>query len=110
MAIIEKRDDMQTLRTMGASDSFIAQIFIGEGMLMATLSVVAGVAVGVTLTLLQQHLGLIRLDAASLAIDAYPVELRWGDVAATAAAYMLIATAVIRLTVRAMMGGKREQK
>ena len=110
MAIIEKRDDMQTLRTMGASDSFIAQIFIGEGMLMATLSVVAGVAVGVTLTLLQQHLGLIRLDAASLAIDAYPVELRWGDVAATAAAYMLIATAVVRLTVRAMMGGKREQK
>lgn len=107
MAMIEKRDDMQTLSTMGASDSLIAQIFIGEGMLMATLSAVAGVVVGVTLTLLQQHLGLIRLDAASLAIDAYPVELRWGDVVATVAVYMLIATAVVRLTVRAMMSGQR---
>lgn len=107
MAMIEKRDDMQTLRTMGATESMVEGIFISEGLLMATLSVVAGVVVGVALTLLQQHFGIIRLDAASLAIDAYPVELRWGDVVMTAATYMAIATLVVRLTVRAMMRGQK---
>ncbi|MBR6671608.1 MAG: FtsX-like permease family protein, partial [Alistipes sp.] len=107
MAMIEKRDDMQTLRTMGATEKVVEGIFISEGLLMATLSVVAGVVVGVALTLLQQHFGIIRLDAASLAIDAYPVELRWGDVVMTAATYMAIATLVVRLTVRAMMRGQR---
>ena len=103
MVMIEKRDDIATLRTMGATERLIGRIFTCEGLLMATLSGMAGIAIGVALTLLQQHAGVIRLDAASLSIDAYPVELRWGDVGAIAVVYALIAFGVIRLTVKAMM-------
>ena len=107
MAMIEKRDDVQTLRTMGANEQLISRIFIGEGLLMASISGTAGVAIGVALSLAQQHLGLIRLDAVSLAIDAYPVELRWGDVAISAAVYFAIALCVIRATVGAVMRRER---
>ena len=107
MAMIEKRDDVQTLRTMGANEQLISRIFIGEGLLMAAISGTAGVAIGVALSLMQQHLGLIRLDAVSLAIDAYPVELRWGDVAISAAVYFAIALCVIRATVGAVMRRER---
>ena len=107
MAMIEKRDDVQTLRTMGANEQLISRIFIGEGLLMAAISGTAGVAIGVALSLAQQHLGLIRLDAVSLAIDAYPVELRWGDVAISAAVYFAIAICVIRATVGAVMRRER---
>ena len=107
MAMIEKRDDVQTLRTMGANEQLISRIFIGEGLLMAAISGTAGVAIGVALSLAQQHLGLIRLDAVSLAIDAYPVELRWGDVAISAAVYFAIALCVIRATVGAVMRRER---
>ena len=110
MAMIEKREDMHTLRTMGASDKLIGKIFISEGVLMALLSGVSGVAVGVGLTLLQQHLGLIRLDTTSLSFDAYPVELRWGDVAATIAVYVVIALSVIVATVRAMLRRDKANK
>jgi lipoprotein-releasing system permease protein len=110
MAMIEKREDMHTLRTMGASDKLIGKIFISEGVLMALLSGVSGVAVGVGLTLLQQHLGLIRLDTTSLSFDAYPVELRWGDVVATIAVYVVIALSVIVATVRAMLRRDKANK
>lgn len=107
MAMIEKRNDIETLRTMGATQELVARIFQSEGMLMVGLSAVGGVVIGVTLTLLQQHLGIIRLDAVSLSIDAYPVELRWGDVVATATLYVVVAWGVVRLTVRAMMKSQR---
>lgn len=103
MMIIDKREDMATLRTMGCDEPMLRKIFICEGMLMASLSGVVGVVVGIALTLAQQHLGLIRLNAVSLSIDAYPVELRLTDVGATVVAYVVIAYAVVRSTVRAMI-------
>ena len=110
MAMIEKRDDVQTLRTMGAKDKLISRIFVSEGVLMASISGIAGVVIGVALSLAQQHLGLIRLDTVSLAIDAYPVELRWGDVAITAAVYYAIALCVVYATVGAVMRRERASK
>ena len=70
---------------------------------MMLISLVMGVAIGLALTLAQQHLGLIRLNATAIGIDAYPVELKWGDVAATVAAYAVVAWSVVNLTIRAMV-------
>lgn len=103
MIIIDKRDDVATLRTLGLSNGRIRGIFITEGYLMALISLALGVAVGVALSLAQQYLGLVRLNAASLMVDAYPVELRWADVAFTVAAYVVIAIGITHLTVGRMM-------
>ena len=103
MVIIDKRDDIATLRTLGLTSTAIRQIFTAEGYLMMLISLVMGVAIGLVLTLVQQHFGLIRLNATAIGIDAYPVELHWGDVAATIAAYVVVAWTVVNLTIRAMV-------
>ena len=108
MIIIDKRDDVATLRTLGLGEERIRGIFITEGYLMALISLVVGVTIGVALTLLQQYLGIVRLNTLTLMIDAYPVELRLSDVVLTIAAYALIAAAITRLTVGSMMREERQ--
>lgn len=103
MVMIDKRDDMQTLRTLGATRRFVQDIFISEGRLMAFVSLLLGLVVGVVLTLAQQTFGFVGIDAQSLMINAYPVRLSLVDVALTTMAYIFISYVVINLTVRAVM-------
>lgn len=103
MVIIEKQDDIATLRTLGLTPRSIRQIFTAEGYLMTLISLLIGLTIGLLLTLAQQHLGLIRLNATAIGIDAYPVELQWGDVVATIAAYAVVAVTMVNLTIRAMV-------
>lgn len=103
MIMIDKRDDAATLRMMGANRATVRDIFVDEGHLLAGVSLVLGVAAGVGLTLLQQTVGLVRLQTATLMVDIYPVELHVADVLLTAAAYIVVAHVVTRLTVGAML-------
>ncbi len=103
MAMMDKRDDTETLRTMGAQHRLIRGIFTAEGELLSLASLVVGLAVGTAVTAAQQHWGLVRLDTATLMVDAYPVELRLTDVLLTAVAYWATAWAITRLTVGAVM-------
>ena len=103
MVMIDKRDDMQTLRTLGATRRFVCDIFISEGHLMAFISLLIGLVLGVVLALAQQIFGFVGIDAQTLLINAYPVRLSLVDVALTAVAYIIISYVVINLTVRAVM-------
>lgn len=103
MVIIDKREERATLLTLGATPKLIRDIFTAEGMMMVWRSLVGGVIGGVALTLLQQQLGIVQIDAPSLMVDAYPVELRWSDVAAVVVGFYLTARCIVTLTVRAML-------
>ena len=103
MVMIDKRDDMQTLRTLGATRRFVCDIFISEGHLMDFVSLLIGLVLGVVLALAQQIFGFVGIDAQTLLINAYPVRLSLVDVALTAVAYIIISYVVINLTVRAVM-------
>ena len=89
MLIIEKKEDISTLRAMGASDALIRRIFVLEGWLVSLLGIAAGLVVGVALVLLQQHFGIIKMPGSFL-VAAYPVVLRWTDVLVSAAAVAAI--------------------
>ncbi len=93
MLIIEKAEDIGTLRAIGARDSVIRRIFLLEGWMISLLGLLVGLAVGVALTLLQQHLGLVKMPQGFF-IQAYPVELQAADVLLTAAGVALIGLAV----------------
>ena len=103
MVLIDKKDDIETLRTLGATRHFIRGIFIGEGRLMALLSLAIGLVLGVVLTLVQQWFGLVSIDAQTLMINDYPVRLSLVDVVVTAVAYIFISFLVINMTVRAVI-------
>jgi len=82
MLIIDKRQDVQTLRNLGANDRQITRIFLFEGRLISALGAFIGIAVGLLLCWLQQAFGIIRLGstAGSFIVDAYPVSVHPWDV------------------------------
>ena len=103
MVIIDKRHDVQTLRTMGARSDFVRGIFIAEGRVMALLSLALGLVLGAGLALGQQHFGFVGIDSTTLSVSAYPVEVHLTDVVLTVVAYVAVSLIVVNLTVRAVM-------
>ena len=100
MLIIEKKEDIGTLRSLGAKDSTIGGIFILEGWMITLLGLAVGLAAGVALALLQQKFGLVKMPGDYFS-TAYPVVLKWADVALTAVTvaaigYMIALLPVIR--------------
>lgn len=82
MLIIDKRQDAVTLRSLGANDKQISDIFMMEGRMICLAGAVLGIVIGLTLCLLQQQCGLVRFgsSAGSYIIDAYPVSVHVLDV------------------------------
>ena len=82
MLIIDKKDDVATLRNLGADDRQIRQIFLLEGRMIAALGAIAGIALGLLLCWLQQTFGLVGMGAESgmFVVNAYPVSVHYSDV------------------------------
>ena len=81
--IIDKKNDVVTLRTLGATDSQIARIFLFEGRMISVAGAVMGIVIGLLLCFIQQQFGLVRLgdSDASFIVDAYPISVHYDDVA-----------------------------
>lgn len=82
MLIIDKQEDVSTLRNLGADDSLITRVFLFEGALIALLGAMVGIVLGLILCLLQQELGIVGLGdgQGSFVVDAYPVSVHWLDI------------------------------
>jgi len=82
MLIIDKRDDVVTLRNLGASDHQITHIFLFEGRMISAIGAIIGIALGLLLCWLQQQYGIVRLGSSegSFIVDAYPVSVHPWDV------------------------------
>ncbi|MCR5680185.1 MAG: FtsX-like permease family protein [Prevotella sp.] len=82
MLIIDKRDDVATLRSMGATNKQITQIFLFEGRLISAIGAILGILFGLLLCWLQQQYGLVSMGASegSFVIDSYPVSVHPLDV------------------------------
>ena len=89
MLIIEKKHDIETLRSLGAKDRLIKKIFILEGWMISLAGLTAGLAIGAGFSLLQQQFGFIKMPG-HFVVQAYPVILSWPDVLLTAAGVAVI--------------------
>jgi len=80
MLIIEKKNDIGILRSMGTSISVLRQIFLFEGWMISLLGAFAGLILGTLICWTQQHFGIIKLQGSgSFVIDAYPVSIEIPD-------------------------------
>ena len=79
MLIIEKQDDIEILRSMGADDKTINRIFTTEGWMISLLGAAAGIVLGVLVCLAQQYFHLVRLPG-NFIVSYYPVHLQWLDI------------------------------
>ena len=89
MLIIEKKDDIGTLRSLGAPEPMTRRIFLLEGWLISLLGLVIGIVLGVAFVLLQQKYGLIRMPG-NYIISAYPVILKASDIIWTVVGVALV--------------------
>lgn len=82
MLIIDKKNDVVTLRNMGATDKQITRIFLFEGRMISVIGAVAGILLGLLLCWLQQTYGFVALgqSSGSFVVDAYPVSVHPEDI------------------------------
>lgn len=79
MLIIEKERDIEILKSLGADNSLIRNIFIFEGWLISIIGAIAGLLLGFIICWLQQTYGLVKLQSDSLMMNAYPVVMKLKD-------------------------------
>lgn len=79
MLMIEKKRDIEILRSLGADNDLIRKIFIFEGWLISIIGAVSGILLGWLICWMQQRFGLVKLNSESLIMEAYPVVLKLRD-------------------------------
>lgn len=77
MLILDKKEDVWILKTMGANNKLIQQLFFAEGMLINLLGAFCGMILGTLLCWIQMEFGLLRLNGGI--VDFYPIEMKWID-------------------------------
>ncbi len=78
MIVMDKKKDIAILKSMGAVNSTIRNIFINEGLLLALLGIFIGFALAILLYLTQKYMGIVPIPA-GFVVDAYPISMRLID-------------------------------
>lgn len=101
MLILDKRDNANTLRSLGAPDGMVARIFIYEGNLIALIGAIVGLVLGIVLCLLQQHFGLIGLGGdGQFVVSAYPVRVKFTDIVLVFFSVVVVSAISVWLPIR----------
>ena len=100
LLVIEKNDNMSTLRFMGASRSLVRSVFSMLGVLITLTGGLAGIVLGLILALGQQCFGFIKLagDPSVLSVSAYPVRVEFLDVLAVLGIIIVISLITAQIT------------
>lgn len=93
MLVIDKKQDMVVLKSLGANKSLIQDIFFYQGVLIALIGSFVGGVLGLLFCMLQERYGFIQTNEGSL-FDAYPVDIRYTDFIIIFLTVMLVSTIV----------------
>ncbi|MEO5984916.1 MAG: FtsX-like permease family protein [Ferruginibacter sp.] len=88
MLVLEKKQDIAILQSMGSTRASIQKIFLSEGVLLGVIGAASGIALAIIICVLQINFKLIRLQGGSFLIDYFPVKLIPAD-------FILVSTTAI---------------
>ena len=74
MLVLEKKQDIAILNSMGATFGQIRNIFLAEGLLLGIIGTVIGIILAATISLLQIHFKFIKIEGGSFLVDYFPVK------------------------------------
>ena len=102
MLMIDKRQDVRTLRSLGATDGQVCDIFMLEGRMISLAGAAVGLLLGLVLCWLQQEFGLISMgsSAGSFIVEAYPVSVHVGDLVIVFLTVLVVGWAAVWWPVR----------
>jgi len=90
MLVIEKKEDISMLKAQGATDKTIMKIFLFEGCIIAFTGAIAGLIVGLGITIVQEKFGIVGMGMTSSVVSSYPVKIIWSDIALVVIAILII--------------------
>jgi len=91
MLVLEKKQDIAILQSMGTTTAQVKKIFLSEGFLLAGIGAFLGIALAIIICMLQLKFKLIKLQGGSFLIDYFPVKLIATDFLLVAGTSMAIA-------------------
>lgn len=78
MIVLDKQKDISVLKSLGADDSIIRRIFLGEGILLTALGMAIGLVLAVALYIVQKTYGIVTIPQGFL-VESYPIAMRVWD-------------------------------
>ncbi len=106
MMMVEKREQIETMKTLGATTSLIKRIFHYQSLSLTFFGGTVGVLLGSIVTLIQQHWGFIKINSDIVLISSYPVLLQFSDLFMIFVAIMLIGFVISKFTTYSMISDK----
>ncbi len=103
--ILEKKNDIFTLWSMGASERLLRRIFLVEGLLISLGGAGIGFVIGVIIVLLQKHVGLLSMGSGYV-VEYYPVALRPADILQVLVTIVMVGTTISWFAVRRLRVSK----
>lgn len=82
MLVLDKKNDISILRSMGAENSQIKRIFLYNGWMISIFGALLGLLLGAFICWLQIQFGFVTLpgsDSGGFIVDAYPVSMHFSD-------------------------------
>ncbi|MBP9990858.1 MAG: ABC transporter permease [Bacteroidales bacterium] len=100
LLIIDKRRDVETLKSMGMTQKDVRHTFFLQGALISAIGVVVGLLLGFVICLLQQRFGIIKMGDGNFVVEAFPVAMRVTDFIVTFFLVGILSCGAVWLTVR----------
>lgn len=94
MLVLEKREDIGVLKSLGASKSTIQKIFLSEGILLACIGAGTGTLLALLICWAQEKFQLIAIQGGTFLISYYPVEVKTTDI-------LIVLTTVLAISIGA---------
>ena len=91
MLVLEKREDISVLQSLGADRGLILKIFLSEGLILAISGAAIGLLLATIICALQAKFKLVKLTGNSFLIDYFPVKLIATDFLLVASTAIIIA-------------------
>ena len=112
MLIIDKKNDVTTLRNLGANEHQISQIFLFEGWLISAFGAIIGIGLGLLLCWLQQQYGFVSLGNSSgtFIVNAYPVSVHYTDVSLIFVTVLIVGWLAVWYPVRKILAPAKSLK
>ncbi len=101
MLVIEKKNDISILWTLGTTNKVLKRIFFFEGLILSFMGAFLGLFLGGLICWVQQTFGIIALEQAqAFIVDAYPVKMQLSDFVLVFVTVIIIGACAAYLPVR----------
>lgn len=91
MVVTDKTREIGILRAMGMTAASIRRVFFAMGLIIGAVGTIGGTILGLLVSYVIDHYGLIKIDSSVYFIDHLPVATDWMDVGMIIVASMVIA-------------------